>query len=264
MGMLNAIRTVGIVVVLGSVSLLSACHVGPHQGIRTGHTYASGNTQYDSYFGETRSLQTQAPSWQARRQKAHRPLAEELGLAADVPDATLVEKTQARSAELSKSNGGFKLEITGGEARVAPAATGKVDKASAQFYRALEATANGELKLIGELRGSSGNHVEELVRRGHELSAKVDVDLDKGSARRKAEVREELSACVEVLGGLTGQATQVVHDAEAFVAELVSASQGGKAAAKGPVKGPSTKPGTAPEPAKPPAKPSQPGELFTP
>ena len=76
-----------------------------------------------------------------------------------------------------------------------------------------------ELDRAKTLRMMPGK-VDTLTHGAHELEPSIDSDFAKRSRTLAAEVREELTSSIEVLGGLSTSSRNAAREAEDFVANL--------------------------------------------
>ena len=256
----------------------------PGATVRNGQLYTTGAPDYDAYFKDVHALQSEAASWKDEQKTSRRTIVDELKIAADAADVTIVQAAHERMIGAAHEVGPTRLEIKDdGTAHVACPNENRASAATKQLFQAVETSVKSELARAKALRGVPPR-VDKLTKTGRELDPRIAADFGATSRSRAKAVKAELDASFDVLDGLSSGARAAAREVEDFIADLQRglAAEPSEPLPNGPgsappsFKGPPPAkntgvaalpkpPSTNPKPPpKPPPKPADTGEVFNP
>lgn len=212
-------RLTGLVLVVFAIGT-SACNLlgGPSK-VRNGELFETGEVRYDAYFKEVHDLQMSSAGWVDDRKASRRPLVDTLKLTPEAADVSIVQAAHERINGVARDVGPTKLEIVGEEAHLTAVGASKVDDATRELFKAIEATARAEL-LRGKALRTLPPKVDELTKNGRALEPHVREEFAKHGGRVGTDVQDELAASYEVLGSVSRDSRNGAREAEDFVADL--------------------------------------------
>ena len=207
--------------VLAAALFVASCSLfesGTH--VREAQLYQPGVASYDAYFKEVHELQVATASWPDQKRAARRPLVDLLKLSLDAADVTIAQATHERMIGAAHDAGATHLDLKADEPKVVAAGgEGRVDAATKEFFRAIEASVKAELARRKVLRDLPPR-IDELTKVGRELEPKVRDDFAGHGGGLTSDVKAELAASYEVLGTLSANARNEAREAEDFVSVL--------------------------------------------
>ena len=211
-----------------AVTLLAAgCALfEPQSKIRAGQPFATGQAQYDDYFGKVHTLQVAAASWSDEKKATRRNLIDALKIATDAADVTIIEATHERMVAVTHVVGGTHLALREDEAKLVVPGEGRADGSTRDFITALQATLDGEMKRKRELRDVP-QKCDELSKAGRDLEPHVKDDFFRQGGTMMADVHDEIEASFDVLAQLSKTSRLERRETEDFIADLARAVDGG-------------------------------------
>lgn len=182
--------------------------------------YQPGIKSYDAYFKEVHDLQLATASWPDQKRAARRPLVDLLKLSLDAADVTIAQATHERMIGAAHDAGSTRLELKGDDAKVVAAGgEGRLDAATKEFFRAIEASVKAELARRRALR-EIPPRIDELTKAGRELEPKIRDDFAGHGGSLTSDVKDELAASYEALNTISADARNEAREAEDFVSVL--------------------------------------------
>ncbi len=198
--------------------LVCAC-VSSGGKVRSGQQYATGTPKYDDYFKQVHLLQLEAANWDDDKHATRRALVDALKLDPAAADVSIIQATHEHMIGAAHEVGATRLDLKENDIHVACANESRMTAPTKELFRGIEATVKAELDRAKTLRTMPAK-VDALTRSAHELEPSIDTDFAKRSRTLAAEVRDELSSSIEVLGGLSTGSRNAAREAEDFVANL--------------------------------------------
>jgi hypothetical protein len=202
-----------------------ACDLQPQGKVAQGALYMSGEARYDAYFRDVHAIQVWASQWVDDRKATRKPLVNILDLTPDAADVTIIQATHEKATVLSRDSGSTRLEATVDEAHVVAGGGAKSDPA---LFRAIEDTAGGELGRARKLNAMLPK-MDDLMKLGQSLEPHIQETYQRQAPGKSAEVRQELSASLTVLGNVTTKARRSIRECDDFVSDLQRAVATGDA-----------------------------------
>ena len=209
------------VFVLAAAILVASCNLfDGGTRVREAQLYQPGIASYDAYFKEVHDLQLAMASWPDQKRASRRPLVDILKLSLDAADVTIAQATHERMIGAAHEAGATHLDLKGDEAKVVAAGgEGRLEPATKDFFRAIEASVRAELARRKALR-ENPPRIDALTKVGRDLEPKVRDDFAKHGGSLTTDVKEELTASYDVLSALSASARNEAREAEDFVSVL--------------------------------------------
>ena len=209
--------TMRLLVVVGALAMGAplGCEI-PQGKVGQGQLYLSGEARYDAYFRDVHNIQVWAAEWPDDRKATRRPLLSILDLTPDAADVTIIQATHEKMSNLSRDGGGTKLDTFVEDAKVTVTGSAHSDQG---LFRAIEETASGELQRAKKLNMMLPK-MDELAKVGRSLEPHVSETFQKQTPGKVTEVRQELSASLNVLGTINSGARRAMRECDDFVSDL--------------------------------------------
>lgn len=231
------------VVLIGCLALVPACKptpaaVVPVTAVGQGELYETGNIVYDEYFATVHELHAAVVTGELEERDARTTLATMLHLLPTAPAEQVLRKLRDRSGELPPAE----MEVKAGKegesskAEVKVLRGGPPQDAAKNLLLVMEATANADLDL-----GRRMAEIPERARRMHSLAKNlidgIERDFSGESPAKRAQVRQELEASLDVLVIVANGARGVEERVRSFVVglqEVLQATEDNEPASEGP------------------------------
>src|SRR5207244_13220229 len=137
-------------------------------------------------------------AWNDERKTTRKPLIAALSLTPDASDITIIQAAHEKASDLTKDGGGTRLDLGEADGRMMTTGPAKSDPG---LFHAIEETVHLVLDRAKRLE-QVGPKLEALAQQGRTLQPHVTDDFTHKSPGRAADVKQELSSSLDVLGEL--------------------------------------------------------------